>query len=180
VSWKNRGLSVLSPYFLLLGCSVNGPVYAPPAQFVMPTGEDPRPEVRMLKMSEVDALLNVIQGVPAAGRDERPWTEERATFQFRVRSLENTDFRMQFALEPVTMKQTGLVRITITADGSVFDSFVKTSPGDYEYRRAADRIPVRPYQPLIVTISIDPPYIAPESNTKFGILLTSIGFVPRS
>ena len=146
----------------------------------MPEGLDPRPEVRMFKLGDADALLNVIQGVPAAGRDERPWTEERATFQFRVRSLENCDFRMQFTLEPVTMKQTGPVRITITAGGSVFDSFVKTSPGDYEYRRAADRIPVRPYQPLIVTVNIDPPYIIPHNNAKLGVALTSIGFVPRT
>ena len=134
----------------------------------------------MLKMSDLDALLNVTQGVQAAGRDERPWTNERATFQFRVRSLENSDLLMQYALVSQTMQQTGPVRITITANGEPFDSFVKTEPGDYEYRHAADRIPIRPYQPLAVMVTIDPPYIAPDDKAKLGILLTRIGFVPRS
>jgi hypothetical protein len=173
-------MSVILFAAALSACSPRVPAYAPPAQFVMPEGSDPRPEVRLIAMNSLDAKFAVLEGVDGAGYgEERKWTADKARFQFRVASLSGSDLYLRFAVHDVTFRQTGPVRIGIDVNGNPFDSFVRTAPGEGEYRHPADGIVARPFDPLIVTIRIDPPYVAKNDNAKLGILLNEIGFVPR-
>jgi hypothetical protein len=146
----------------------------------MPQGSDPQPEVRLLTMNSLDAKLGVLEGVDSAGSgEELKWTADRARFQFRLASLRDSDLYLRFSVPDVTFRQTGPVRISIDVNGKMFDSFVRAAPGDGEYRRPADDIASQPFDPLIVAIRIDPPYVAKDDNAKLGILLNEIGFVPR-
>lgn len=164
----------------LSACSSRIPVYAPPAQFVMPAGSDPQPEVRFIKMNDLDAKLAVLEGTDNSGTgDVRRWTTEQARFQFRVASLKESDLYLRFVIPDVTFRQTGPVRISIDVNGKPFDAFIRTAPGEAEYRHAADGIAMRPFDPLVVSIRIDPPYIAEADHAKLGFLLNEIGFVPR-
>jgi hypothetical protein len=173
-------LCVISVAAGLSACSSSVPAFAPPAQFVMPPGRDPQPEVRLLKMNGLDANFAVLEGVPGAGSgEEQKWTSDRARFQFRVASLDGDDLYLRFAVPEVTFRRTGPVRVSIDVNGRMFDSFVRTTPGQGEYRHPAEAIETRPFDPLILSIRIDPPYIAEEDNAKLGILLNEIGFVPR-
>lgn len=162
------------------GCSHDAPVYEPPPQFTMPSGADPEPEVRLLTLNDLDAKYAVLDGVDGAGSgEERKWTADRALFRFRVRSLAGSDLYMKYSVHDATFAQTGPVRITISVNGRAFDSFVKTAPGNYEYRHRANLIRARPYEPLLVSLAITPPYLAKEDQARLGILLTTIGFVPQ-
>jgi hypothetical protein len=177
--WRPGFLS--APFLIVLcGCSDSVPAYAPPAQFVMPQGPDPRREVRLLAMNDLDAMFSVLEGVPGSGAGaEYKWTADRARFEFRVPSLDHNDLIMRYRLHSDTLKQTGPVRIAIEVDGQPFDSFVRGAAGAFEYLHAADNIPVRVGQPLIVTLTVQPPYIAKADKARLGILLNVIGFVPR-
>jgi len=166
---------------ILTSCDRDVAGVHPTEQFVMPQGADPQPEVRLLTMGSLDAKLNVLAGVDGAGAgEERKWTTDKIRFRFQLSSFAGRDFYMQYSVHDVTFRQTGPVRITIALNGATFDSFVKTAPDDYEYKHAADQIALPPNQPFEVTLTIDPPYIAPDDGARLGILLTTIGFVDRA
>ncbi len=168
---RHLKICVISVAAGLSACSSRVPVYAPPAQFVMPEGSDPRPEVRLIRMNSLDAKLAILEGVADAGiGEERKWTAGQARFQFRVASLAGSDLYFRYAVAEVTFTQTGPVRISIDVNGKPFDSFVRTTPGEGEYRHPADGIVARPFDPLIVTLRIDPPFIAKGDNAKLGLL----------
>ncbi len=170
---------VVSVVFLTACDRESIPIH-PPSQFLMPTGADPEPEVRLLTMGGLDAKFAVLEGVDGAGTgEERKWTADKARFRFRLAGFARQDFYMEYTVHDVTLHQTGPLRITIAVNGTTFDSFVKTAPGGYEYRRAAEAIGVGSYEPFEVSITVDPPYVAPDDGAKLGILLTKIGFVDR-
>jgi hypothetical protein len=146
----------------------------------MPQGTDPQPEVRLLKMNGLDAKFAVLAGVDGAGTGTgRKWTDDTARFQFRVSDLSASDLYLRYAVPEVTFRQTGPVRVSIDVNGKPFDSFLRTAPGDGEFRHPADGILAKPFEPFIVSIRINPPYVAKDDNAKLGILLDEIGFVPR-
>jgi len=131
-------------------------------------------------MNGLDAKFGVLSGVDGAGTGaERKWTGDTARFRFCVRDLSASDLYLRYAAPEVTFRQTGPVRVSIDVNGKPFDSFLRTAPGDGEYRHPAAGIPAKPFEPFVVSIRIDPPYVAQDDNAKLGILLDEIGFVPR-
>lgn len=147
----------------------------------MPGGADPEPEVRIVRMNSLDALWAVLDGVAGAGTgEERKWTTESARFQFRLSTLADKDLYLRFEVPGVTFRQTGPVRIAIHVNGAPFDSLLCAAPGEVQFRRSASGIRARPFDPLIVALEIDPPYIAARDHAKLGILLDEIGFVPST
>ena len=162
---------------LLPGCSRQVPAYPPPAQYVAAAGAGAASEVRLLRMNDPDAVYSILDGVlgPGSG-DESKWTTDHARFEFRVHSLANTDLYMRYSVHSGTLKDTGPLTITISVNGRPFDSFVKSKPGDYEYRHPAGGITGDVIQ---IDVTVNPPYIAPADKQKLGILLSTIGFVPR-
>jgi len=148
---------------------------------VTPVAPEPQPEVRLIKMNSLDARFAVLAGVDGAGSgEERKWTDDQPRFQFRVSTLAACDLYLRYSVPEVTFRQTGPVRVTIQVNGKIFDSFVRSAPGDGEYRHPADGIIAEPFEPLIVALRIDPPYVAKDDNAKLGFQLEQIGFVPRA
>jgi hypothetical protein len=165
---------------ILCGCSRTPKSYAPPAQFVMPSGPDPVTEVRLVTTNHPDAPFSIIDGVLDAGYGWGfKWTLDRAHFQFIAGDLTNNDLLLRYGMDPRTLHDRGPVTITIAINGKTFDIFTEGVEGVHEHRRPADAIKSKDIETLNLSLTVDPPWISPDGK-KLGLYLGAIGFVPRT
>src|SRR5579859_1048568 len=163
-------LAVCSP-LLLCACSRLPTWYAPPAQFTPFTGPAAVAEVRKIVIKDPDATFNVLDGVYEVGREaEFSWTSEHIRLQLVAGDVSNNDFFMHYATVENTLRKTGPVRITITIDGTKFDSFVQGENGVHLYKHPAGSISNNEVRTMNVDVTIDPPWISSD-GTKLGFLL---------
>src|SRR5438552_2298265 len=149
----------------LCGCARDPIFYAPPQQFQMPLARDPVTEIRLLTMNEPDVTFSIIDGVPDAGHGFGfKWTLDQAHFRLIAGDLSNSDFFMHYALDSTTFHDRHSVRITIVIKGKRFDSFIESTEGQHEHRRAAGAIKSKNVEALDVSLTIEPPWIAPDGT----------------
>jgi len=145
----------------------------------MPTGAEPASGVRVLHMSDPQAAYSVVSGVLDVGNPEGDgykWTTDSAQFEFMAGDLSHSSLYMHYIANGDTMRETGPLKISIDVDGKPFDSFVQADAGEHDYRHAAGAIATQPGKTLVVTVRIEPPFVAKGDGQKLGVLLQSIGF----
>ena len=146
----------------------------------MPSTPDSSAEIRLITMNHPDAPFSILEGVLDAGNGWGfKWALNHARFQLIAGDLANSDFVIRYAMDPRTLHDRGPVKLTIVIDGKPFDSFVEGVIGEHEHRHPAGDLTSKRVRTLDVSLTVDPPWIAPD-GAMLGIYLGSLGFVPRS
>jgi hypothetical protein len=146
----------------------------------MPPGADPVTEVRLVKLNDPDAPFSIVEGVLDAGRGWGfKWTLDHARFELIVGDVKNSDLFLRYSLDPTTLRDRGPVKIMIAVNGKTVDAFTSDSvEGVHEHRRAADSFKPPDVQRLELSLTVEPPWIAPDGK-RLGVYVDEIGFVPR-
>ncbi len=168
----------LVPLFALLvsfviSCCDRGPeTYPPPAQYAMPGGS-PLP-VLALGVPNPDAwvLGDIHEDTPLVGVR---WTGAHPRFAFRLNRTENLDLVIRMEVHEIPFSHTGPVTVSIRINGQLISQRRYDSPGIRDYREPVPPAVLRSQSPAIVSMDIDPAWVA-DDQAVFGVLLTYIGF----
>jgi len=164
---------------LLCGCYPGTTTYSPPQQFVMPNASDAPADAPLITMHDVTAPYSILEGVLDAGQGwGLKWTRKRSRFRFEVADLTGADLVIRYAMDPATLHDRGPVQVAIDINGKHFQTFTESAPGEHEQRWPADALSSNVIRTLELTLTVDPPWTAPDGN-QLGIFLDAIGFVPH-
>ena len=163
----------------LVGCGGEPPAYAPPAQRPTATEPDPVPGLnRFVRMGDINAAAYIVRDIGHSLQGEGwRWASQAPEMRFYLLMIDDVKFRMEFALPPVTFKQTGPVTLSYFVNGKLLDRVAYDKPGHHRFERLVPREYLRPDAINMVAIQPDKLYVDKDDGSQLSFALSSAGFV---
>ncbi len=165
---------------LLLGlcaCERLPESFPPPEQRQLPEGSNPAVEDMMIDMDSPGASDHIVKDVYAPGDAPWRWTGQEPTFKVLVFSTANVKLIADFALWDEGFRQTGPVELAFLVNGNVLETIRYTAPGQKHFEKAVPQDWLRTDVESTIAVKISKVYVSPKDGTKFGIILSRIGFL---
>lgn len=171
-------LSGLVFALVLCGCVPTPPWYSVPPQHA-PAGTEEIVSIgEFVLATDPGADSHYLRDVRALEGKWR-WTLAEPEFRFLLKSVRNRVFRMDLAINDVTFRDTGPVRMMIRINGQLLDQPVFDNPGDYQYEKAVPPGTLKENAENHVSVRVLNPWKASEPGVQLGFLLLGIGFLSR-
>ena len=172
-SWRYVLLSVC----FLAGCANIPDSYAPPVQRQPLTGTEPGAISSFVNLGSPDAEEHIVRDVSdnAEGGGWR-WTGKRPELRFHLDSTEHMNFKADFSIAEVTMKETGPVTISVFINGALLDTIRCGEPGERHFEKPVPPNFLRARAVNVVAMEIDKVWVAKDDGAVLGFILTRAGF----
>jgi hypothetical protein len=124
-------------------------------------------------MGDPGVAAHIVKDVvnPAPG-EIACWTGRTPTFRFSLPAAGHPVFYMKYAVHSRSLAQSGSVTLTIRLNDRQLDRIVVREDGLREYHKPVSGAGGA----TVVSVDVDPPWIAPADHAVLGIILYSIGF----
>ncbi len=162
----------------VLGCNQYPESYPPPEQRTPPAPEETGDAKMFVAMNDPDAESYFIRDIRGLEAGQWRWTGPNPTLHFVLDRADGLKFVMDFSIAGATFETTGPVTLTFEINGRRLDSVRYDSYGRKHYEKEVPAGWIEPGADTIVSIRIDPVWVAPQTGTKLGIILQRAGFVP--
>jgi hypothetical protein len=112
---------------------------------------------------------------------EQPWrwTLQRPAVKVKVATARDLNYVIDFALSPVTMKDTGPVTIAFTVNDQVLDRVRYDSPGQKHFEKPVPPDWIEAHKDTIAGAEIDKVWVSKDDGARLGFLLMRIGLIER-
>lgn len=111
--------------------------------------------------------------------EEWRWTKDHAEFQLIPPQEKDLELFVDFRIVEKTFKDTGPVTITAKINGREAGRATYSGPGKMSAAWELTPETLAEPRPLLVSLDISPPWIAPNDGTHLGVFLKAIGFRKR-
>jgi hypothetical protein len=142
-----------------------------------PCGADLEIDRAWMELGRHGAARHLLSDILCNGDTEAAcWTGERPTLLFRVPRAGKRIFRMDLAIDAVTLHDTGPVLLTVRVNGKRIGEKRYDAPGQYTFEREVPGEALRPDGLAVVETVLDRYYVAKDGQ-KLGYQLLRAGFV---
>lgn len=142
----------------------------------MSGGADPGGIGAFIRSEETHADIHIVRDISKEAGIFR-WAFLNPEMQFRVKTSEDLNFQMEFAIPEVTFKKTGPVTVSCSINGRPLGSVRCPNWGQYSLKKPVPADWVQPKDLVHVTFHAEPRWISPEDKAELSFLLRSAGFV---
>jgi hypothetical protein len=170
-------LALLALFAVALGCSNYPESYPPPIQRTATTSSGAPRFRSFLEMNQPGVEGYFIADIRALEGNAWRWTGPRPAMRFILEKTEELKFVMDFAIPGVTFEQTGPVTVSVHVNGRLLGRERYTVYGEEHLESPVDPSWLTAGEDTIVELEIDPPWLAPDNQTKLGFILSRAGFV---
>jgi hypothetical protein len=170
-------LYILLSLSFLGGC-VNIPdSYAPPVQRRPLSGTDPSPVGHFVNMSDSNADAYIVKDISeAAEAGTWRWTRKRPELRFFIETTEHLNFKADLSIAESTLKETGLVTISVFINGNLLETVKSAEPGEKHIDKPVPAKFLRPKSLNFVALEIDKVWVSKTDGAILGFILTRAGF----
>ena len=168
---------------LAMGLGACTPVleYPPPAQKVMPTGEEPLAGTGMIVISEMRANTGVVSDVLGADPGNMwRWTNQHPRLRVWVHPSEALNFYVKFTIAGDVLKKVGPQTVRMIVNGQVLDTRTIGTEGEQIFTKRVPPEMLGTNNEVVAGLDIDPVLIASQDGMKLGVLLQEIGLKPAA
>lgn len=139
-------------------------------------GYNPGPDAMMAEMSDPGVALCIVKDIYPRTNPEWRWTAQDPTIRLQLFSTDNLKFDADFTVWEDAFKSTGPVTIDYLVNGKLLDKIRYTSPGGKHFEKPVPSGWLSPDHPATLALHVDKLYVGSNSPTKFGVILTRMGF----
>ncbi len=161
---------------LFAGCSSAPDSYPVPEQIAVQPPFRPYRVSRIVEMGPEGAeryIVADIQGSSGAWR----WTGRRPTVKVGVRSNQNLQFQIDFAVAGATFNDTGPVHVTFWVNDHQIGEQQFDQPGEGHFTAPVPQDWVAPDSDVTLSAEVDKVWVAPSDGVELGLILTRMGLV---
>jgi len=169
--------ALLTLFAFALGCSNYPESYPPPIQRTAETGSGALRSRSFLEMNQPGVEGYFIADIRALEGNAWRWTGPQPAMRFILEQAEGLKFTMDFSIPDVTFEQTGPVTVSVYVNGKLLGRERYNAYGEQHFERPVDPSWLVAGEDTIVEVQIDPPWLAPNNQTKLGFILSRAGFV---
>jgi hypothetical protein len=170
------GRALILCFTAFLGACQNLPqAYAPPEQRPLIVEERPYRVTRVMSMNEPDVPSRFVRDISPELTGTWRWTGQRPAIDIFMRANEDVRYVIDFALPPVTFKETGPLQLSFYVNQHLLDTVRYTQPGVKHFEKPvpAEWIPVG--RESTVGAEIDKVWTDPADGNRFGFILVRMG-----
>lgn len=171
-------------YFLISLCFLAGCVnipdsYAPPVQRRPLAGAEPAPVGRFVNMADANAEAYIVKDV-ASGVEAGAWrwARKRPELRFFLDKTDHLNFKADFSVAGVTLKETGPVTISLFINGNLLDSVKCAEAGALHFDKPVPEKFLRANSVNFAAMEIDKVWVSKTDGAVLGFILTRAGFTP--
>jgi hypothetical protein len=167
---------VLALLLFMTGCVPTPERYPVPAQHNPVNGPEKLAYTEYVRAGDPDADSYIIKDIKGLEGTFR-WTASNPQLRFYLTKIEQTSFRLELGVHPVTLKDTGPLRLTIFINDHELAQLTYEKAGDTEFDKEVPAAWLLQDADNFVSIRVENPWLAPGDNVYLGFVFRGAGFV---
>jgi hypothetical protein len=160
----------------LCGCERAPESYPVPEQRRPVEAANPAADM-MIDLGSPDVEPHIVKDVYENSGSPWRWTDAEPTLKVLVFTTAHVKLTADFSIWDEGFKQTGPLELSFLVNGNTLDHVRYTSPGPKHFEKAVPPGWLVTDVETNISVKIDRLYVSPRDGKKFGIILSSIGFV---
>jgi len=132
----------------------------------------------MVELHDSDASAHFVKDIEP-GEGWWRWTKQHPTVKVLTYTTQNLKLAVDFAIWDKGFQQTGPLELSFFVNDHLLDKVRYTTPGQKHFEAPVPAEWLRTDEESTASIAIDKMYISPDDGQTFGIILSTIGFLPK-